>query len=1108
MTSAGRGYTLKGELSAQELAEIQGSRELAFNNTSVGALAKVAYGTVTVPGAVSALGNIGSDLIVRVIWLGCGEIYQVGKTFINDAPPPSGVEIRHYRGADWQGVDSWLAEAILLYDDTLVYEKPAGKMGACYSVYRIPDGDISRVPGFSAIIDARLVKDPESAGDGDPFADKVGASVHFAGANGATSATDDSSNAHAITFNGDAEIQSNKADFSGSGYVELPDHISMRPDSSGFCVEAKFTPDSVTGTQYIMSNGFSSPNRGVIVRANNDDLVVIISSDGSAADIMSGVSKAEAFVIGQEYDIKVEHIPSVNAYLVFIDGEVVNSVYSTLVSHATGQGWIVGNSLDGQIRSFRFTKGVYRCGGAHDASGLPFFDTDYFVPGTVYSDNPALCGYEFATNNLYGMGVSVATTGVIAAKSWCDSLLGGTVPRCRISMVIDKARLSEEWFQVIATYGEFGYAFDSSGLTLVPNKPVGADNPSGQELVRSADFSSGDPYTVGAGMFIANGLLLKFGPTGGDVVTSQSLTTEDGVEYALAIDVNNISGGVCSVSVGGVELLSGIATAGRHAITFTAAGTSSLLEITSGASATVAYRSASVRRLKWRVNRFIKKSISIVPDVSSNTPTKTNVRHAVPDPDSSSWGDDIQPYSLPGVSDGDIALRETTIPMPFLFRPEEAFNKAQTNTIRLYRRVRFTAVCLDEGLLFQKGTVIEAVIDSRGVSVDVRLDSVKMVRYGRYRISGYLYSMDNYPSELPEGTGDIPNGSVTGLQGNTVPPGWSVYSDADGKFIVAAGGTYQPGDSGGVASLPAFAGNTTSSGSHAPGNTTKFNVKKVITQLGGGTVLRRWDADPGNEFKGGHPHTYDTGPVVPDLYRRENILIQKTGGAGTEFPASAMVFGLNGLTVANLIRSTAYQGRLLKAAGASINAGVANQFLSFETGDYNDEHEHHEDDIYSQQTEEVDFQNEIFNPTKGGSVHRHAFTLALTRNVKRFRLSLYAGTGVFKATPGMMLFWPLSLGSVPAPWYLCDGANSTPDLRDFFIEVASQGNEGTSEGDNTISFGGDGSIVEHEHDGTRTLENKAVIKVAHTARGHGHAVSGSASFLPEYHALGVMMYNP
>ena len=39
-------------------------------------------------------------------------------------------------------------------------------------------------------------------------------------------------------------------------------------------------------------------------------------------------------------------------------------------------------------------------------------------------------------------------------------------------------------------------------------------------------------------------------------------------------------------------------------------------------------------------------------------------------------------------------------------------------------------------------------------------------------------------------------------------------------------------------------------------------------------------------------------------------------------------------------------------------------------------------------------------------------------------------------TAGMIMIWSGSLGSVPSGWVLCDGTNSTPDLRDRFVVAA------------------------------------------------------------------------
>ena len=113
--TAAQSYRLQGRLSATELNAIQGGpREIAFNSTAAGSFARVGYGESSIDGDISAIGFIGTDLILRVNWLGCGECYQVEKSFINGDPLTAGVQVRHYRGAPWQGVDSWLAEAILL----------------------------------------------------------------------------------------------------------------------------------------------------------------------------------------------------------------------------------------------------------------------------------------------------------------------------------------------------------------------------------------------------------------------------------------------------------------------------------------------------------------------------------------------------------------------------------------------------------------------------------------------------------------------------------------------------------------------------------------------------------------------------------------------------------------------------------------------------------------------------------------------------------------------------------------------------------------------------------------------------------------------------------
>ena len=64
---------------------------------------------------------------------------------------------------------------------------------------------------------------------------------------------------------------------------------------------------------------------------------------------------------------------------------------------------------------------------------------------------------------------------------------------------------------------------------------------------------------------------------------------------------------------------------------------------------------------------------------------------------------------------------------------------------------------------------------------------------------------------------------------------------------------------------------------------------------------------------------------------------------------------------------------------------------------------------------------------------------------------------------GCILLWSGSTGSIPAGWYLCNGSNGTPDLRDRFIVGA-----GNSYAVNAIGGSADAIVVSHTHTATVT----------------------------------------
>ena len=75
---------------------------------------------------------------------------------------------------------------------------------------------------------------------------------------------------------------------------------------------------------------------------------------------------------------------------------------------------------------------------------------------------------------------------------------------------------------------------------------------------------------------------------------------------------------------------------------------------------------------------------------------------------------------------------------------------------------------------------------------------------------------------------------------------------------------------------------------------------------------------------------------------------------------------------------------------------------------------------------------------------------------------------------GMIMMWSGSIATIPSGWYLCDGTNSTPDLRNKFIVAANADDSGAAKttitGSATQSGGSkDSIVVSHTHTATSTV---------------------------------------
>ena len=89
---------------------------------------------------------------------------------------------------------------------------------------------------------------------------------------------------------------------------------------------------------------------------------------------------------------------------------------------------------------------------------------------------------------------------------------------------------------------------------------------------------------------------------------------------------------------------------------------------------------------------------------------------------------------------------------------------------------------------------------------------------------------------------------------------------------------------------------------------------------------------------------------------------------------------------------------------------------------------------------------------------------------------------------GVITMWYGSIASIPSGWFLCDGTNSTPDLRDRFIVGA-----GSTYAVAATGGSANATLVSHNHTATSTFTGSAMGTHTHTATdsGHFHAFNGA-----------------
>ncbi|CAB5194399.1 hypothetical protein UFOVP177_3 [uncultured Caudovirales phage] len=101
----------------------------------------------------------------------------------------------------------------------------------------------------------------------------------------------------------------------------------------------------------------------------------------------------------------------------------------------------------------------------------------------------------------------------------------------------------------------------------------------------------------------------------------------------------------------------------------------------------------------------------------------------------------------------------------------------------------------------------------------------------------------------------------------------------------------------------------------------------------------------------------------------------------------------------------------------------------------------------------------VFSSTVALGAAATATTQSANDNSTKVATTAYVATAVSGGVPsGCIVIWSGSSASIPSGWYLCNGSNSTPDLRDRFVVGA-----GTTYAVGATGGSKDAIVVSHTH---------------------------------------------
>lgn len=346
------------------------------------------------------------------------------------------------------------------------------------------------------------------------------------------------------------------------------------------------------------------------------------------------------------------------------------------------------------------------------------------------------------------------------------------------------------------------------------------------------------------------------------------------------------------------------------------------------------------------------------------------------------------------------------------------------------------------------GTIF-AVVDANTLNQtsSVTLIGENYVEYGSYADENWIHLLENSSSST------APASPLTGQlwydSGNTLPKIWNGTS-WDNMIL-------QNGSNISVGNITA-SGNATISGNESIGG----NLTVGGTTSLAGNIISSVNID-GNEALGGNLTVAGTISAVGNIRTSGNLYVSGNAviaGTVTTIGYSNIVVDAKTITVANSVSTSAL------IDGAGLNAGTPTVAYI------------HYNDAANAWTTANGFSCGGNLTVTGTSALTGVVTAPTAANgTSNTQVATTAFVANNSIPPGGIIMWSGTIVSVPTGWYLCDGSNGTPDLRNRFIVGAGS----------TYSVGGtggsaDATLVSHSHTASTSI----------TDPGHIHSTGAAA----------------